>query len=96
MTTGILINDIELAHAPLSAYHFNLLIRDKMFNGNVNDSHLYIIAQRNELTFNNFRLSEDLVLSFEIWQDQNLQILQCCLPIIQNKFQVNLNNFIEL
>jgi hypothetical protein len=96
MTTGILINDIELAYAPISAYHFNLLIRDKMFYENLTDSHLYIIAQRHELTFYNFSLSNDLVLRFEIRQEKNSRLVECHLPLKQNKININLNNFIEL
>lgn len=96
MTKGILINDIELAFAPMSAYHFGLLIRDREFHDNFLDSHLYVIAQRKELTFHNFKLSKNLTLNFEIRQADNPVVVDCLLPIIQKNITENLDKHIQL
>lgn len=96
MDKGVLINDIELAFAPISAYHFYKLIRDKEFQENFLDSHLYIIAQRKELTFNNFNFSKELELKFEIWQDKNPNKINCRLPIIQRNITTDKSKVIEL
>ena len=96
MTKGVLINDIELGYAPISAYHFGLLIRDKAFYNNVTDSHLYLITQRKEITFNNFYFSDSLILSFSIQQEGNPNVIYCSLPVVQKKLNPNLKNRIEL
>lgn len=96
MTKGLLINDIELAYAPMSAYHFGLLIRDRGFYDNVLDSHLYIITQRKALTFNNINFSNNFELIFEIHQDDNPEIIYCSLPILQDYINPDLTNLIEL
>lgn len=96
MEKGVLINDIELAYAPMSAYHFSKLIKDKDFQNNFFDSHLYIISQRKELTFNNFDFSKELELNFEIWQDNNPNKIKCRLPIIQKNITVDKSKGIQL
>lgn len=96
MAQGILMNDIELGFAPMSAYHFKQLIGDKGFHENVFDSHIYIIAQRDPLTFNNFKLSDDLLLSFEIKQNSNPETVECILPIVQKNIAKDLSKSIQL
>jgi|JI7StandDraft_1071085.scaffolds.fasta_scaffold07770_7 hypothetical protein len=84
MERGLLINDLELGYAPMSAFAFKQLISENDFAQNVADSHLYIIVQRRELTFNNFSSSDDkTVIKFEIRQDKNDEHVQCILPIFQ-------------
>lgn len=93
---GLLINEIGLGFAPMSAYHFRKLIQDKGFHENVFDSHLYIIAQRKELTFNNFNFGEELKLSFEIKQEGNPLSIKCTLPLIQENITTDLSKQINL
>jgi hypothetical protein len=96
MTKGLLINDIELGYAPMTAYHFNKLIKDKEFQDIFFDSHIYIIAQRKELTFNNFNFSKEFVLNFEIRQKENDKFIKCELPFIQKNITTDLTKIIEL
>lgn len=97
MTKGILLNDLELGYAPLSAYHFAKFIKDKEFHGNVLDSHIYIIAQRREVTFSNFFFWEkDLELSFDIDQEDNSVTVRCLLPLIQENIARDKTKSIEL
>lgn len=97
MTKGILINDLELGYAPMSAYDFRKLIQDDEFINNVFDSHLYIIAQRNEVTFKNFFFWEDqLDISFDIVQKGNNEIIRCMLPFIQENITTDLTKTIDL
>lgn len=96
MTKGLLINDIELAHAPMSAYHFSLLIKDKKFHNNLLDSHLYIITQRKAIYFDNIYISENFELSFDIRQEDNEKIIYCSLPIFQKCINPDRQKIIEL
>jgi len=96
MKKGLLINDIELAYAPMSAYHFNKLIKDKEFQDIFFDSHIYIIAQRKELTFNNFSFPKEFVLNFEISQKENDKVIKCELPLTQENIATDLTQIIEL
>jgi hypothetical protein len=93
---GLLINEIGLGYAPMSAYDFRKLIMDKGFRENVFDSHLYVIAQRKALTFNNFNFREPLKLSFEIKQDENPLIIKCTLPLVQENIKTDLSKQINL
>jgi hypothetical protein len=94
---GLLINDLELGYAPMSAYTFKQLIRDKDFSRNVIDSHLYIIAQRRELTFNNFNFSLDRkFIRFEITQEKNPEIIHCTLPVFQRHIATDLSKGVDL
>lgn len=95
-TNGILINDIELGYAPISAYHFGLLLRDKKFYDNVLDSHLYMITQRKEITFNNFNFSKNGEVSFEIHQEDNPEIIICSFSIYQEFIKPNIKNRLEI
>lgn len=96
MKKGLLINDIELSHAPMTSYHFNKLIKNKDFLDTFFDSHIYIIAQRKELIFNNFSFSKELVLNFEVGQKDNNKIISCKLPILQKNITTDLTKIIEL
>lgn len=92
----LLISEIGLGFAPMSAYHFRKLIMDKEFQDNVLDSDLYIIAQRKALTFHNFNFEEELKLSFEIEQDENPLIIKFTLPIAQENITTDLSKQIGL
>lgn len=96
MTKGVLINDLELGYAPMSAYHFTKLIEDSNFHNNVLDSHIYIIAQRKQVTFSNFFFYKNQDISFDINQEGNPKIIRCILPLIQNKIVTDLSKTIDL
>lgn len=96
MKKGTLINDLELGYAPTSAYAFRKLIRDKDFHQNVYDSHLYIIGQRPEITFNNFSFSSKGIIKFEISQEANSEILKCELPIFQEHIATEVDKSIAI
>lgn len=96
MTKGLLINEIELAHAPMSAYHFGLLIKDENFQNHLTDSHLYLIAQRKAIYFDNIYFSENQVLSFDIRQEDNPEIIYCSVPIFQDAINPDRKKIIEL
>lgn len=97
MTKGVLINDLELGYAPLSAFHFARFMTDKEFHNNVFDSHIYVIAQRKEITFSNFFYSEKILeLSFDIEQEDNPNVIRCRLPFFQENIAKDLTNSIEL
>ena len=89
MTKGLLINDLQLGYAPLSAYAFMKMLEDKKWHQNVSDSHLYIIGQRKEITFNQFNFDEQGKIKFEIWQEGNPNKLRCVLPIFQKHIASN-------
>lgn len=96
MPKGILINDIELGYAPMSAYTFRQLIRDKKFSKNVLDSHLYIIAQRREITFNNFSFPSPTEVRFEIMQENNANTVKCTLPLFQKNIATDTTKSVEM
>lgn len=86
---GVLSNRLELAHSPVNAYVFNILCREKEFIECLDHSHLYIIAQRRDLSFNNFDLSSDTHIKFEIHQPNNGEVLYCEMPIHQKHIMAN-------
>jgi len=97
MKDGLLINDLELGYAPMSAYAFRNLIKDKEFPKYVVDSHLYIIAQRNELTFNNFSsFQSNEIIRFEIKQENNTELIHCTLPIFQKYIATDRTKGVEV
>lgn len=79
-----LINQIELAYAPITAYEFAFLKNDKLVEKALYKASLYIIAQRPVITFENvIPDSTKYQLNFEIHQKGNPEILKCKLPLIQ-------------
>jgi hypothetical protein len=81
----------------MSAYDFSCLIRDKGFPQNVVDSHIYIIGQRREITFNDFNfISNKGIIEFTIKQKENPNILECTLPIFQKHIAINPKTGIDI
>lgn len=79
-----IINQLKLAYSPLSNYEFNLLKNDKVIEKIIEDASIYIIAQRQVLSFENVILNqEELQLEFEIHQRNNSNILKCKFPYLQ-------------
>lgn len=79
-----LLNQLELAYAPLTAYEFAITKQDKFIELALQEASLYVIAQRPVITFEN--VVPDLHtynLNFEIHQEGNDTILKGSLPLIQ-------------
>lgn len=97
MKKGILINHLELGYAPISAYTFKQLLKnDKNFPKYVANSHLYIIAQRAEITFNKFSFRNKKEVHFELIQENNPNTVKCILPIFQEHIVSNKNEGLEI
>lgn len=84
MNRKSIVNRLELAYAPLTAYEFALLKDDPFIAKAIEQASLYVIAQRPVITFENVipERFED-ALSFEIHQKGNPNILKGKLPLIQ-------------
>lgn len=97
MKRGILINDLELGYAPMSAYAFKKLITDKEFRKGVVDSHIYIIAQRREIIFKDFSSSRDRkCVQFKIEQQNNCEVLNCILPVFQEHIATDFSKGVDM
>jgi len=80
-----LINKLELAYAPMTAYEFAVTKNDKDIEKALYKASLYLIAQRPVITFENVIPDrEEYKLNFEIHQKGNTEILKCKLPLIQS------------
>lgn len=85
MNRKSLLNQLELAYAPLTAYEFATVKDDPFIERALEKASLYVIGQRPVITFEN--IAPDLVeyqLNFEIHQKGNTNILNCKLPLIQS------------
>ena len=84
MNRKSLLNKLELAYAPMTAYEFAILKNDPLIERALEKASLYVIGQRSVITFENVmpNISEYL-LNFEIHQKGNPNILKCKLPLIQ-------------
>ncbi|MDR6803173.1 hypothetical protein J2Y45_000443 [Dyadobacter sp. BE34] len=78
-----LINQLELAYAPLTAYEFAVMKDDPQFEEALDRASLYILAQRPVMTFDNVRFDRDGLL-FDISQKNNPETLHCKLPFTQS------------
>jgi len=84
MTRKSLLNQLELAYAPLTAYEFAMLKDDHLIEKALEKASLYIIGQRPVITFENVIPDQaEYQLNFEIHQKGNSEILKCKLPLIQ-------------
>ncbi|MDA3905722.1 MAG: hypothetical protein PF484_06575 [Bacteroidales bacterium] len=84
MNRKSLINKLELAYAPMTAYEFAIVKKDSDIEKALSRSSLYIIGQRPVITFENVIPDElKYQLNFEIHQVGNPNILKCKLPLIQ-------------
>ncbi|MFA7056639.1 MAG: hypothetical protein WC155_03645 [Candidatus Cloacimonadales bacterium] len=93
----ILLNELELSYAPVSAYHFRNLIRSKHFVETKRHSHIYVIAQAKELFFKDLSFIEnDAVLRVTIAQDDNPNTVICKFPIIQKEIASEKNEIVLL
>jgi len=80
-----LINKLELAYAPMTAYEFAVTKNDKDIEQALYKASLYLIAQRPVITFENvIPDKKEYKLNFEIHQKGNPNVLKCKLPLIQS------------
>ena len=79
-----LINQLELAYAPLTAFEFSLTKDDPLVERALEFASLYIIAQRPVITFENVIPDlENYKLNFEIHQKGNETVIKGSIPLIQ-------------
>ncbi len=84
MNRKSLINQLELAYAPLTAYEFAVVKNDELIERALEKASLYIIGQRPVITFENVVPDQsNYQLNFEIHQKGNPNILIGKLPLIQ-------------
>ena len=84
MSRKSLLNQLELAYAPLTAYEFAMLKDDALIERALEKASLYAIGQRPVITFENVIPDKvEYKLNFEIHQKGNSEILKCRLPLIQ-------------
>lgn len=92
-----LLNQLELAYAPLTAYEFAITKNDIFIEKALENASLYIIAQRPVLTFENVYVDENsYTLNFEIHQKGNSNIIKGKLPLIQKVVDSNENDTIAV
>jgi hypothetical protein len=97
MNRKSLLNQLELAYAPLTAYEFAVVKDDKLIERTLENASLYLIGQRPVITFENV-IPDNTVyqLNFEIHQRNNPNILKCKLPFDQEIFGLMDDNVVDV
>jgi len=84
-----LINELELAYAPLTAFEYATVKDDEGTEKAIESASLYIIAQRPVITFENvIPDTKEFQLNFDICQQGNPTVLNCKLPFVQSIFGI--------
>ena len=84
MNRKSLVNQLELAYTPLTAFEFAIMKDDSDVEKALEKASLYVIGQRPVITFENVIPDEsEYQLNFEIHQKGNPNILKCKMPLIQ-------------
>jgi hypothetical protein len=97
MNRKSLINQLELAHAPMTAYEFAKLKNDKLIESALEKASIYLIGQRPVITFENIIPDTTVYqLNFEIHQKGNPNILKCQLPFDQEIFGLMKDNLVDV
>lgn len=97
MTRKSLLNQIELAYAPLTAYEFAVIKDDRSIERALEKASLYIIGQRPVITFENVIPDTTVYqLNFEIHQKGNSNVLKCKLPFDQEIFGLMEDNVVDV
>lgn len=97
MDRKIIVNKLELAYAPLSSFEFAHVKEDPMIEQALEESSLYVIAQRPILTFEHvIPHYSDSALTFEIHQKGNINKLNCKLPFFQKSLKTTRKDTIAL
>jgi len=88
MNSKRLHSTLSLAYAPISNYEFYYLKQENIVQKILSESTLYIICQREELTFENIIYNEETCeLNFEIHKKNSTKKLTCSLCIYQNNIE---------
>jgi hypothetical protein len=97
MNNKTLLNQLELAYAPLTAYEFSVIKDDPLIEKALYKASLYLIAQRPVITFENITPDKyKFQLNFEIHQRGNSNILKCELPFDQKVFKLTDHKLIKI
>lgn len=97
MNRKSLLNQLELAYAPLTAYEFAIVKDDKLIERALEKASLYLIGQRPVITFENVIPDTTIYqLNFEIHQSDNPNILKCKLPFDQEVFGLMNDNLVDV
>ena len=97
MNRKSLLNQLELAYAPLTAYEFAVVRNDEAIEKALEKASLYIIGQRGVITFENVIPDTTVYqLNFEIHQKGNPNILKCKLPFDQEIFGLMKDNMVDV
>jgi len=97
MNRKSLLNQLELAYAPLTAYEFAIVKDDKLIDRALEKASLYLIGQRPVITFENVVPDTSVYqLNFEIHQKGNSNILKCQLPFDQEVFGLIEDNVVDV
>lgn len=92
-----LLSQLELAYAPITAYEFAIMKNDKGVELALENSSLYIIAQRPVLSFENFYFEQtDYSLRFDIQQKDNSEVLKCIFPLDQENLETKVDDTIAV
>lgn len=93
MSEKRLFNVLKLAYTPLSNYDFAMVKDDPIIRNFINSGKIYMIVQRPVLSFENFTfdLTNQRVpdLTFELHQKGIDHILECRMPLYQEKLELN-------
>lgn len=88
---------LKLAYSPVSNYDFYFLKKENIIQQILDDATIYMICQREELTFENITYDDEFAeLKFEIHKKGNSNILECSLPIYQKNIEPNEDKEIEV
>ncbi len=97
MLNRSLINILELAYAPITAYEFSIVKNDKDIEKALENASIYIIAQRPVITFEKVIINNhNYSLNFEIHQKNNPNVLSVELPLIQKILNCSKNETIGI
>lgn len=97
MDKKIIVNKLELAHAPMSSYEFARVKEDLKIQIALENSSLYVIAQRPIITFEYvIPHYSDYALTFEIHQKGNKNKLTCKMPFFQRALKTRTGDVIAL
>lgn len=86
MAVKTLTSYLKLSYTPISNYDFAAIKSNDVLQSYLNNGHIYIIAQRPVITFNNLTLDKsnyNPILEFTINQIGSAEVLNCKFPICQ-------------
>ena len=97
MNRKSLLNQLQLAYAPITAYEFAVIKDDQSVDKALDKASLYLIGQRPVITFENVIPDTKVYqLNFEIHQKGNSNILKCNLPFDQEIFGLTEDNLVDV